>query len=396
MEAAKDLTRQIARSGSWQKALELLQSGPRDIVSLTATMKVCMTTPGKWPWALHLYQQISELRLQADAVVSNAAIHACVKGDAWQQALDILNSLQDNLRADVVSFSSAMAAVGGALHWEQALDLLDFISMIEVQVNHVAYLNSITACAKGDAWQSALAMTDMEASCNVALGSIAEWHHAISFFTSMQICRILISSITLRATIRSCEKGKQWQYALLLSNYSEVVDETVYSAAVAACESSSVASRGLMLLKGMQEKVRSSTALWSLARLAENSPENVKLSVAALQGATRELQQKVSAPTLATLSWAMRTLGIAMVGFQQRLCQQSLMQLEHFNLEELRHVLWGLCTESDVAEIMLTLQEEVYQRVSFLDLRQLSRVQRRATEDDLLTILWALNFAGWG
>ena len=32
---------------------------------------------------------------------------------------------------------------------------------------------------------------------------------------------------------------------------------------------------GLMLLKGMQEKVRSSTALWSLARLAENSPENV-------------------------------------------------------------------------------------------------------------------------
>ena len=35
---------------------------------------------------------------------------------------------------------------------------------------------------------------------------------------------------------------------------------------------------GLMLLKGMQEKVRSSTALWSLARLAENSPENVTLA----------------------------------------------------------------------------------------------------------------------
>eukprot|EP00435_Cladocopium_sp_Y103_P004604 s3455_g1.t1 len=403
LSQVRKITAQIsALKDDWQMSLELLRSipGPLDVVALTATMNVCVKA-SSWAWALHLFQSSQ----QRDTVVYNAAIHACARGDVWQVAAEILQTLQETLRADVVSFSSAMAAMGGAHHWEQAWHLLNLMDTTQVQRNSVAYLNGITACAKVDQWQRALqgamdpAGLSEAAACNVALAAIPAWQDAISLFSLMQIRRTIPSSITVRAAIGSCEKGKQWQPALLLCQVQS--DEKVYSAAISACQTGSAVSQGLALLKDMPPGLSDSVVLWSLARLAEDSPEHVALSASALRHVTGDLQKRLLTPQhLAMLAWATRTLSIASPKFLQLLCKQTVSQLERFNLEELRHMIWGLagcngCDASlDVTGTILAVQREVRRRVLSLDLRKLAKAKRKATEDDLLTVLWAGSFSG--
>ena len=62
--------------------------------------------------ALHLFTDLQQSSVEADAITYNAAaISACEKGQQWQQVLHLFQDLQQNsLEADAITYNVAISA----------------------------------------------------------------------------------------------------------------------------------------------------------------------------------------------------------------------------------------------------------------------------------------------
>ncbi|OLQ05830.1 Pentatricopeptide repeat-containing protein, chloroplastic [Symbiodinium microadriaticum] len=165
---------------------------------------------------------------QATTFVFNRAIHACGQARRWQQALQLLDQLQqERLRPTTITYNSAIGACEKAGDWKRALQLLHALSEQLLSSTQVTYIAAISACAKAEEWQSALfLLLDLQQSR--VQQNVAIWNAAMSSFISRGLwqqaldilaeglCRQQVEAdvVTYNAMISTCTRGGQWQLAL--------------------------------------------------------------------------------------------------------------------------------------------------------------------------------------
>eukprot|EP00434_Breviolum_minutum_P015552 symbB.v1.2.013695.t1/scaffold974.1/size359025/2 len=109
----------------------------------------------RWDMALHLLQQMCQLRLMS-VVSFNAAISACEKCGEWRHAMLLLQDLDSlTLEADVISFSSAISAASKE-QWAIALNLLQRLRRSQVRPNVIIYNAALCACTTASQHDAAL------------------------------------------------------------------------------------------------------------------------------------------------------------------------------------------------------------------------------------------------
>jgi len=159
-----------------------------------------------------------------------------------------------------------------------------------VNPDTISYSAAISACEKGAEWQMALV-----------------WPAVMSSAT------IEPNTISINAAITACEKVSIWQAAqtlLAAMGRADVEPNTIsYSAAISACEKGRAMDHGLTLFQEMLARVVPQTlspVLWCLAKLSVTEQYAIKTAtmeaVSKLESASHPPQE------LSNLAWALAML----------------------------------------------------------------------------------------
>ena len=144
---------------------------------------------------------------------------------------------------------------------------------------------------------------------------------------------------------------------------------------------------GERILESFAPDMSAPVRLWSLAQLS------VLTNVSAyFKDAYIYLMTKAAKPSeLSKLWWASSTLGLQNVAFGRRVEQLSSSALSKFQLEELLAVSMGACTSDASTDFLLNLSEELQSRLQTLS--PSSEAKTRRVLQDIMGVLWAINFA---
>ncbi|CAE7856974.1 unnamed protein product [Symbiodinium microadriaticum] len=138
----------IANAGRWALALSFFRGLSIQGHSLDTALCSLITTAcvdaSEWQRALHLLDDLTALRLQADAVSCNTRLWA-VAANSWQSALRELACAAAAGRVDAVSLGSAISACGQTGRWRHSLRLLEQFNS-ETPFNEIACNAAIGAC----------------------------------------------------------------------------------------------------------------------------------------------------------------------------------------------------------------------------------------------------------
>ena len=156
-----------ARARMWKKALELLDEmktcgiQPSEVTySVTVT---ALGNGGEWQKALDLLDQMRSENMSVNLITYNAAITCLSKAakrsaklksgenGLWMKVLDLLEQMkQDGLEPDGFSFSAAISCCGAEGRWEEALDLIDVMQNggPRTRPNKIAYTAAIASCGR--------------------------------------------------------------------------------------------------------------------------------------------------------------------------------------------------------------------------------------------------------
>eukprot|EP00913_Durusdinium_trenchii_P007401 g6960.t1 len=203
-----------------------------DIVGFSAMISA-LDKAGRWEDSLSLFEEMSSANLSPDTICLSAVISACGKGRQWQLALEILHEKVSE--PDVICFSAAISACKKAGEWKFAVQLLQEMedqktaawfedSMFSARnrqvmpeasmtLDAISYNATISSCAKGAQWQTALQLLD-------TMLSVEVWPDVISCTSAISACekdaRIQADATSFNALISSCDKSEEWEMALHL------------------------------------------------------------------------------------------------------------------------------------------------------------------------------------
>ncbi|CAJ1333790.1 unnamed protein product [Effrenium voratum] len=170
------------------------------------------------------WQQAVQLALTGNIIVYNAVTSACAKKE-WQRALMLLHQLPaKRTEVDVITYNCTL----GVCDWQRSLHLLQDLEQQRLQRSVVSFSAAITACERGDQWQRALLL----------FGRLER--------------ELTGNAVAYSAAIRACEKGKQWQQALvLLQRLGARSDAVAFNCALNALAQVALWQRALVLLERM-------------------------------------------------------------------------------------------------------------------------------------------------
>jgi pentatricopeptide repeat protein len=98
-------------------------------------------------------------KVELNTISFNAAISACEKGDEWQRALGLLESMgKDIVKLSTVSYSAAISACGKGDAWQHALALFSEVQRCGLQQNRITYTAALSACGVSGQWEWAMAL----------------------------------------------------------------------------------------------------------------------------------------------------------------------------------------------------------------------------------------------
>ncbi|CAJ1347817.1 unnamed protein product, partial [Effrenium voratum] len=229
--------------GFWRQAAQQLQSLRRrgiqvSLVLLNAVSSACEkacasgTDGSPWQLGISLLALAPKLKMLPDAVSHNAAISACEKVGAWEQALDLLQDLRRLGLLSTLSFNAAISACARTFRWDLALLLWEDLASCGLQPDLITYSSLISACEKGLVWRRAL-----------AIFSELSWGEDPGTGKREAVNRGIKPDLVLcNAVVSACEKGQQWEKALwlvmTLRKLGPSPDAVSYSAAISACSKS--------------------------------------------------------------------------------------------------------------------------------------------------------------
>ncbi|CAJ1420432.1 unnamed protein product [Effrenium voratum] len=181
-----------------------------------------------WQLGISLLALAPKLKMLPDAVSHNAAISACEKVGAWEQALDLLQDLRRLGLLSTLSFNAAISACARTFRWDLALLLREDLASCGLQPDLITYSSLISACEKGLVWRRALAIFS-----ELSWGEDPGTGKREGIKPDLVLCNAVISA---------CEKGQQWEKALwlvmTLRKLGPSPDAVSYSAAISACSKS--------------------------------------------------------------------------------------------------------------------------------------------------------------
>eukprot|EP00930_Biecheleria_cincta_P037465 TRINITY_DN25717_c0_g1_i1.p1 TRINITY_DN25717_c0_g1~~TRINITY_DN25717_c0_g1_i1.p1 ORF type:complete len:290 (-),score=46.80 TRINITY_DN25717_c0_g1_i1:8-877(-) len=128
-----------------------------------------------WRQAVELLQATREESIPPDSLLYNKALQACRQGNVWQQTMQMLRSLrqQVGLRADAVSYDIVLSAASAAAsdpedsglrqgsvsrrgemeaHWSRALCVLQSLAQDGTRADGVLLQRAMGACGRGQQW----------------------------------------------------------------------------------------------------------------------------------------------------------------------------------------------------------------------------------------------------
>ena len=181
------------KESQWHLALHLFEEMcsvrlTPDSITFATVLRVC-----EWNRALFLLQQMLEESVQPNQQILGTAVHVCEKGSQWQEALNLLEGMQEDAEAKLsgATFSAGMKAAKRGQQWQWAVHLLQMTSQIGPR--QLNFETALDLCARAE-----------------------QWSMVLEVFTSMSATNLWPRSGHLYSIIRSCEKTGRWQLALHL------------------------------------------------------------------------------------------------------------------------------------------------------------------------------------
>eukprot|EP00928_Gymnodinium_smaydae_P064285 TRINITY_DN4766_c0_g1_i1.p1 TRINITY_DN4766_c0_g1~~TRINITY_DN4766_c0_g1_i1.p1 ORF type:complete len:714 (+),score=160.15 TRINITY_DN4766_c0_g1_i1:64-2205(+) len=156
------------------------------------------------------------------------------------------------LEVNAFHYSAVISACEKGERWETACFLLDEMSRLSVQRDAIVVNAAISACEKGARWEFACGLlgemprrsvTPTTVSFNAAISACEKgsaWHVACQLFSAMRSTCISRDTVTYNATISAYAAGQRWRAALALG--AQMVTARVsqslvtHNALISACE----------------------------------------------------------------------------------------------------------------------------------------------------------------
>ena len=265
----------VKRSGQWRPALALLRAcGERSIevdvsgqnamasaLELTSWQLSMASMPrhllGEALLASHSLLRRSHWRLATafwmslrctgaclDCIGLNALLSPMARGGEWQRVLRM--ELFRSRVTDSASYSTAMESCRGA--WAMGLHLLSAMPSETFRPDRIHSTAVSDTCTKAGYWEAALHVFQRVDTWDVLLGTSAlvamskRWHTAIHTLSMLPDRQVKPNSISATAVLSACERGRQWNLALLVFEdmlEQRTVNQICLGATMLACEKTS-------------------------------------------------------------------------------------------------------------------------------------------------------------
>ena len=301
----------LKRSGQWRPALALLAACGESSIQVDVSGRNAMASAlelASWPLSLAwMPQELSQEALLAyhsllrrsqwhlatgfwsslrcsgaclDCIGLNALLSPMARGGEWQRLLQM--EIFRSRLSDSASYSTAMESCRGA--WPIGLQLLSTMPSDSFRPDRIHATAVADSCSKGGHWEAALHVFSCVDTWDLLLGTSAlsaskPWHLALHTLDMLPEKQVEPNSISSTAALSACERGRQWNLAVLVFEdmlQQGSVNEICLGAAMLACEKASKWQLLASYLTTMSklELRQSSTVYVNLAREANSRSIN--------------------------------------------------------------------------------------------------------------------------
>ncbi|CAE7263383.1 unnamed protein product, partial [Symbiodinium sp. KB8] len=282
------------KGGSWPLALQLFDSMRQselspDVISYSAAISSCEKGM-RWQLALQLFGSLSEEKLRPNVICYNATISSCEKGlvpdlisysatisscekgAQWQLALELFDALpRAKLTPDVISYGAAIVSCEEGGQPEKAFILFCSMLSSHLQPHVMLFSGSVQVHGQLKAFDvkpvteeeppaagkeelllptpTPRALTQVLQSLKKTLGAVEAFLRKKQARAACQLLHAvrLSGSVNLdpgsafgySVTISACEKGRNWEQAMLFEEMQGALiapDVPSYSATISACQ----------------------------------------------------------------------------------------------------------------------------------------------------------------
>ncbi|CAK0841498.1 unnamed protein product [Prorocentrum cordatum] len=182
--------------------------------SATARGSAACEKGQQWQRALALLIEMREAKLEANVISHNVVLNACEKAEQWQQSLALLSAMRETkVEPGVISYGAGIGACEKGEQWQRAVLLFSEMGEATVESNSATALGS----AHARRVSSGCGLCRCSARCGTR-----SWSPTSPLFS-------------YSVGISACAKGEQWQRALAL--LSEMREEQLEPDSAATLES---------------------------------------------------------------------------------------------------------------------------------------------------------------
>eukprot|EP00434_Breviolum_minutum_P000045 symbB.v1.2.000038.t1/scaffold12.1/size699752/18 len=215
----------------WQLAMDVfmrmsVHEIEQDVISYNSLISCC-EKGSRWQIGLHYFDNMQLDLIRPDLVSYNALVSACEKDSQWELTTCLVHQIhQVELCPDVVTYSAIISSCQKGSQWQIGLQSFDAMRMSQIAPDVVCFNTAISSCEKGYQWQSAvhlLVMADMlwvfpdVISFSAVLTAISGGDNDNTWPLALEVFRMMTEKevYSYNAVINSCQKGLQWQLALV-------------------------------------------------------------------------------------------------------------------------------------------------------------------------------------
>mmetsp|Transcript_5553 Transcript_5553/g.8780 ORF Transcript_5553/g.8780 Transcript_5553/m.8780 type:complete len:621 (-) Transcript_5553:14-1876(-) len=243
-----------ARAREADRAIQLLRSMKKDygvtpnaIVyssAISACSRGAIRNPKKYKIALELVKEADGIEdLELNVIGYNAALSACANAAAYEDAMQLFDTMQDKHLVDPISYGTVMAACEKAERWKEVLEYAQQMNACGLVMDGWTITSALHACQQlGLAEEGLFYLEELKglskSNATRHRRQTAGWERkGASRASSLNGP----DGVAYRLAISACARGGQWEKGTNLLDEMEDVtgqkpDVMAYTAAITGCE----------------------------------------------------------------------------------------------------------------------------------------------------------------
>eukprot|EP00435_Cladocopium_sp_Y103_P008686 s1575_g2.t1 len=214
------------RAGRWEACFALLQHSLHtrrsslDVISFNSAINACQEGAA-WLEALQLLQMMEREGILANDITCSSCISVCGAAAQWQRSLSLLHRTKHPKHGSVVSLGAALNACAKGEAWEQALCLYQLMQRGDTKPNVICGNAVLNAFSKALQWRQAMAwLQEMPKTTVISFNSVLSalrhsWTQSLALLLQMRDMSI-VNAASYNTCIASMGTALQWPRALLL------------------------------------------------------------------------------------------------------------------------------------------------------------------------------------